>query len=105
MYQLSWRFRGSVLAPPPLKAWETKRPISLEILSEVRKIVQRESERLNIPAQNIISADCIRRLCWDPPEPYSQEALLEALRSHDVRPWQIEILAPDLHEVFQRHLG
>lgn len=92
-------------APPPLKAWETKRPISLEILSEVRKIVQRESERLNIPAQNIISADCIRRLCWDPPEPYSQEALLEALRSHDVRPWQIEILAPDLHEVFQRHLG
>ena len=92
-------------APPPLKAWETKRPISLEILSEVRKIVQRESERLNIPAQNIISADCIRRLCWDPPEPYSQEALLEALRSHDVRPWQVEILAPDLHEVFQRHLG
>ena len=47
-------------APPPLKAWETKRPESLAIFTEVREVINALSERLDIPAQNIINTEYAR---------------------------------------------
>lgn len=91
-------------APPPLKAWESKRPASLELLNEVREVISEYSERLNIPAQNIINPDYVRRLCWDAPRPYSKESMIGTLRGYGARNWQVQLLAPSIHRIFTRHL-
>ena len=91
-------------APPPLKAWETKRPESLAIFTEVREVINALSERLDIPAQNIINTEYARRLCWEPPEPYSQDALAAALYECGARRWQVQLLAPQMHQIFVAHL-
>lgn len=91
-------------APPPLKAWETKRPQCLAVLTEVRDAISGHSERLNIPVQNLINPDYVRRICWEPPAPYSQDALVDALRACGARPWQVQLIAPDMHRIFLRHL-
>ena len=91
-------------APPPLKAWETKRPESLAIFTEVREVINALSERLDIPAQNIINTEYARRLCWEPPEPYSQDALAAALYECGARQWQVQLLAPQMHQIFVAHL-
>jgi len=91
-------------APPPLKAWETKRPESLAIFTEVREVINALSKRLGIPAQNIINTEYARRLCWEPPEPYSQDALAAALYEYGARQWQVQLLAPQMHQIFVAHL-
>ena len=83
---------------------ETKRPESLAIFTEVREVINALSERLGIPAQNIINTEYARRLCWEPPEPYSQDALAAALYECGARRWQVQLLAPQMHQIFVAHL-
>lgn len=91
--------------PPPLKAWEAKRPESAALIAEAKPVLLELSERLNIPQENLLTPDTLRRLCWDPPAASDAEELRAALLDLGARRWQIELVVDDFAEIFGRVRG
>ncbi len=87
--------------PPPPRAWADKDPAAAARLSAARASVTALAERLNLPQENLITPDTVRRLCWEPPELPTAESVAEVLAGHGARPWQIEQVTPILTEALQ----
>ena len=92
---------------PPAKIWREKFPNKYAPLSHARSNIEKEALRLAIPAENLISPEIIRRICWTPPDDSTQslqvEAVREALLQRGARYWQSAIIAPLLaHALLQR---
>lgn len=90
--------------PPPLKAWETKRPVSAQILAEAKEVLAERAEELNLPVENLLTPDTLRRLCWEPPQELSEDALMDALEDLGARPWQVDEVTPLLLPLFEDFL-
>ncbi|MCL7490601.1 MULTISPECIES: HRDC domain-containing protein [Streptomyces] len=84
--------------PPPPRAWADKDPVAAARLSAARAAVTSLAESLNLPQENLITPDTVRRLCWEPPAEPTGESVAEVLTGHGARPWQIEQVAPILTE-------
>ena len=53
--------------PPPPRSWADKDPAAAARLSAARAAVTALAEELNMPQENLITPDTVRRLCWEPP--------------------------------------
>jgi len=51
------------------------------------------AETNNLPAENLLAPDALRRLSWDPPQPGDPGSVAEVLAGYGARPWQIELTA------------
>ncbi|MTE21483.1 ribonuclease D [Streptomyces sp. TRM43335] len=80
--------------PPPPRAWADKDPAAAARLAAARAAVTGRAEELNLPQENLLTPDTVRRLCWEPPHEISEPAVAEALRAHGAREWQVEQTAP-----------
>lgn len=80
--------------PPPPRAWADKDPVAAARLSAARAAVSALAEELNLPQENLITPDTVRRLCWTPPARPTQEAVSAALAGLGARAWQIELITP-----------
>ncbi|MFE9122046.1 HRDC domain-containing protein [Streptomyces sp. NPDC007172] len=80
--------------PPPPRAWADKDPAAAARLSAARASVSELAERLNMPQENLITPDTVRRVCWEPPGDRSSAAVAAALAAHGARPWQIAQVTP-----------
>jgi ribonuclease D len=80
--------------PPPPRAWADKDPEAAARLSAARAAVTGLAEELNLPQENLITPDTVRRVCWSPPGDRSPEAVAAALTELGARPWQVELAAP-----------
>ncbi|MFD3682870.1 ribonuclease D, partial [Streptomyces sp. NPDC058613] len=87
---------ASLAGPPPPRSWADKDPEAAARLSAARTAVSALAEGLNLPQENLISPDTVRRLCWEPPALLDPDAVAEALAGHGARPWQIEQVTPAL---------
>ncbi|WP_330261552.1 ribonuclease D [Streptomyces sp. NBC_00539] len=84
--------------PPPPRAWADKDPAAAARLSAARAAVSALAEGLNLPQENLIAPDTVRRLCWEPPQRLEPETVAEALAGYGARPWQVEQVTPALVE-------
>lgn len=88
--------------PPPASRWSRRKPEAAARLVAVRAGLTELSQRLSVPAENLLTPDVVRRLCWDwqPPEnPEDTAAVVEAfLRDAQARPWQRHLVVPVLAE-------
>jgi ribonuclease D len=82
--------------PPPPRAWADKDPAAAARLTAARAGVLELAERLNMPQENLMTPDTVRRVCWEPPEPVDAESVSAALTRYGARPWQIELVTPVL---------
>ncbi|NUL24636.1 ribonuclease D [Streptomyces lunaelactis] len=80
--------------PPPPRSWADKAPAAAARLSAARAAVSALAEELNLPQENLITPDTVRRVCWEPPAEATVEAVSAALAGHGARAWQIELVAP-----------
>ncbi|MQS35086.1 ribonuclease D [Streptomyces katsurahamanus] len=80
--------------PPPPRAWADKDPAAAARLSAARAAVSELAEELNLPQENLITPDTVRRVCWEPPAERTVEAVSSALAALGARPWQISLVAP-----------
>jgi len=87
-------------APPPPRAWADRDPAAAARLAAARDVVADLSARWTVPAENLLQPDLLRRLCWTPPEHLDEESVAAALAAGGARPWQVELVAPRLAEVF-----
>ncbi|MBD9736076.1 ribonuclease D [Streptomyces sp. H28] len=85
-----------VTGPPPPRAWADKEPAAAARLSAARAGVTALAERLNLPQENLITPDTVRRVCWEPPADVDAESVAAALAGHGARPWQVELVTPVL---------
>ncbi|MFJ9665381.1 HRDC domain-containing protein [Streptomyces sp. NPDC101219] len=85
-----------VTGPPPPRAWAEKDPAAAARLSAARAGVTALAERLNMPQENLITPDTVRRVCWEPPSDVDAESVAAALAGHGARPWQVELVTPVL---------
>lgn len=76
--------------PPPPRSWADKDPAAAARLAAARTAVSALAEGLNLPQENLITPDTVRRLCWEPPERLEADAVAEALAGYGARPWQVE---------------
>ncbi|MFE6875521.1 HRDC domain-containing protein [Streptomyces sp. NPDC057677] len=83
-----------VAGPPPPRAWADKDPVAAARLSAARAAVSALAEELNLPQENLITPDTVRRVCWEPPTPGDATAVAAALTGHGARPWQVELVTP-----------
>jgi ribonuclease D len=79
--------------PPTPRAWAERDPVAAERLVKAREAIALLAEEYDVPAENLLAPDTVRRLMWSPPaaEPTAVAAELQA---HGARPWQIELTTP-----------
>ena len=80
--------------PPPPRSWPDKDPAAAARLAAARQAVTEHAEQLNLPQENLLTPDTVRRLCWEPPADLTEAAVDEALRLLGARPWQREQTVP-----------
>lgn len=66
-------------------------------LKAVKPVLQELSESLKIPAENLITPDFVRQVCWEPPVEASANAIGDFLASLGARQWQIDLVAEPIH--------
>ena len=64
-------------------------------LTHARDGIAKRALELNMPAENLITPEFVRRVCWDQTHA-SVSAVQEKLAKLGARPWQIEQIAPIL---------
>jgi ribonuclease D len=83
--------------PPPASRWSRRKPEAAVRLDAARAGLNELSQRVSVPAENILSPEVVRRLCWDwQPVEDIAAAVEEFLRDAQVRPWQRELVVPVL---------
>ena len=84
-------------APPDPNAapsrWMGKEPEVAERYAAARAVVLAQSERLAIPAENLVPPQAIRSLAWDPPTPLTADSVAARMREYRARDWQRTLLA------------
>jgi ribonuclease D len=87
-------------SPPPPRTWADKDPAAAQRLNTAKPRIARAAETLDMPVENLLTPDYLRRVCWRPPAPVEPETIASALAGLGARPWQIEITAPILTVAF-----
>ncbi|HEY5837098.1 ribonuclease D [Streptomyces sp.] len=82
--------------PPPPRSWPDKDPAAAARLSAARAAVSALAEELNLPQENLVSPDTVRRLCWAPPTETTPEVVASTLDSLGARRWQVALITPAL---------
>jgi ribonuclease D len=89
--------------PPPPARWSRRKPEAAARLEAARAALAEVSERVDVPTENLVSPELVRRLCWDwepPADPLA--AVDEFLRAGHARPWQRELADPALARALQK---
>jgi len=86
--------------PPPPRAWAEKDPVAARRLAIARDAVAARAEELDVPVENLLTPDFLRRTLWTPPATRDPAllapAVAEQLTAYGARPWQVELTAPIL---------
>lgn len=90
-------------ATPPPRAWPERDPDAADRLTLVRAELATLSEQLDIPVENLMTPDTVRRVLWRPPEDRSLEGVLAMTAELGARPWQRALVGPVLVAALDRH--
>ena len=86
-------------ALPPARAWAERNPEADARLKHARPAVEAVAEELNMPTENLLKPDFLRRLAWTPPA-LTPDAIAAALAELGARPWQIEQTVQKILDAF-----
>lgn len=91
------RVPGSI---PHHRGWGQRYPEAAARLAAARAGLEAEAERQQMPTENLITPDHVRRLAWHPPEDCSPESIALRLTELGARHWQVALTAPILAAAF-----
>ena len=82
---------------PPIKIWKDRNPLGYARLTHARAALIELSAQIQIPTENLITPELVRKICWqEPPTSNSEyeDFVIEQLNKTGARPWQIELVTP-----------
>jgi ribonuclease D len=91
--------------PPPPRSWADRDPVAAARLSTARSELALRAKDLNLPVENLVTPDFVRRVMWEPPEVEEHElvdAVAERLRGLGARAWQVELTTDILAKAIVR---
>ena len=81
--------------PPPPRAWADRDPEAAQRLTLARAAVGHLAEEHNLPPENLLPPDHLRRVMWQPPGVRDRDRLAEAVRARLLdlgsRAWQADL--------------
>ncbi|MGH3826259.1 MAG: HRDC domain-containing protein [Pseudonocardiaceae bacterium] len=83
-------------SPPPLNRWSDRDPAAALRLAAARAALSEIAEQYRLPAQNLLAAEVVRRLCWEPPDPLDAATVARELLATGARQWQCDLTAHPL---------
>ncbi len=90
--------------PPPAHRWQDRDPEAAKRLTAARAVVAALADSHNLPTENLLPPDAVRRLSWQPPADLSPESVGADLARYGARPWQVELTAVPLVRALLRIL-
>jgi ribonuclease D len=86
--------------PPAPRAWAEKSPVAARRLELARAAIAALAEQHDLPAENLLTPDHLRRVMWEPPSTRDPvellERLIDQLGTLGSRSWQIGLTASAL---------
>jgi ribonuclease D len=92
------RVAGETMPPP--RVWSDRNPEADRRLKAARAAMSIVSERLNIPVENLLTPESLRRLAWNPPAPLDLGTVRSGLEELGARPWQIDAISQVIVDAF-----
>ena len=81
--------------PPPPRTWSSRDPEAAKRWDAVRPVLTDLAESLQLPIENLIPPDPLRRLLWTPAGT-DEDSVRTQLIDLGVRAWQVDIVAPPI---------
>jgi ribonuclease D len=82
--------------PPPAHRWAERDPEAAKRLTAARAVVAALADEHNLPTENLLQPDHVRRLAWTPPDEVTEETVYAALRTYGAREWQLGLVVPPM---------
>ena len=82
---------------PNHRIWPSRFPEADARLKATRPVLAEIAEANNLPAENLLTPDFLRQICFEPPA-LDAEAISTALLSLGARPWQTQLVSGPLTE-------
>jgi len=76
------------------RSWERRWPSSFARFNRVRPALIERAGELEVPVENLLSPDHLRRLLWNSPDQITAEEVDARLAELGARPWQRELAVP-----------
>ncbi|SER35341.1 HRDC domain-containing protein [Microlunatus flavus] len=76
--------------PPQSRVWASKNPEAASRLARARDVLGARAEELDLPVENLLTPEHVRRLAWSPPAEITPASVDAALVAAGARPWQRE---------------
>ncbi|NQX27524.1 ribonuclease D [Microbacteriaceae bacterium VKM Ac-2854] len=92
--------RGSGETLPPPRSWPDRNPEADARLRAAKAVVTDIAEDLDIPLENVLTPELLRRLSWSPPIPIEPSTVAAALIEQGARSWQVDATAVAIAEAF-----
>ncbi len=92
-------------SPPPVNRWTDRDPAAAVRLVAARAVLTEIAEHHQLPVQNLLQPDLVRRLCWEPPEPLDADTVDQELVAGGARRWQRELTAHPLSTALKTACG
>jgi ribonuclease D len=87
-------------APPPPRAWPMRNPEADARLRLAKAALAEIAESLEMPVENLLTPDYLRRVAWAPPPEPTPAAIGASLATLGARPWQIEATSQTIADAF-----
>ncbi len=82
---------------PPIKVWKERNPLGYARLSHARSNIAALALELDLPVENLVTPELVRKLCWELPkndQSSYEKYVAEQLRQMGARDWQISQVTP-----------
>ena len=82
---------------PPIKVWKERNPLGYARLSHARAGIAALALELDLPIENLITPELVRKLCWELPRNKESDYeiyVAEQLKQMGARDWQISQVTP-----------
>ena len=88
---------------PPVKIWRDRFPERYAPLSHARAGTVAAAAELNLPVENLMTPELIRRACWNLPQGEHELSEIQSLlQEWGARDWQIDVVAPILQAALRQ---
>ncbi|MDO9380293.1 MAG: HRDC domain-containing protein [Nocardioidaceae bacterium] len=91
--------------PPPPRLWADRNPEAAARLTAAREVVSSLAEEHDLPVENVLLPDALRRLAWEPPAQPDAAAIGAFVTDLGARPWQVGLVAQRLADAFAETPG
>jgi ribonuclease D len=94
------RVRGTGLPTP--RNWKERHPDAYARFVCTREALVTVAATLDVPIENLLAPDSVRRLCWEPPGAVDAPSIATVLADFGARPWQIDACASVITGCFEQ---